>query len=473
MSRVLEIGLEGINTDLIKKWLDSLPNIKKIQQKGVWGNLESSIPPTPPVAWISLLCGKNPGSFGFWDYNYRDSFSYFERKQVNSKVIDNRVNCLYKILPKIGQKVGLVGVPGTCPCPKIQGGFCISNFRNNISRDELIWPGDFKKVVGNYIFDLQELKNKEKNLKNISNIDEQRLNLIKYFTKNMECDYAFCVLPGLELLSSNIEEQEYQKELKDYYILVDRNIGMINEELDDDTVLMINSVNTIKKVKGKIDINEWLIHNGYMTLRSYPHEPVSFLDLCNEYIDWSRTKVWCEGNNGQLFINLKSREQNGTVDIGNYEKIISSLKADIKEIQDEDAGLPEPVVYIREEIHNGRYSKYGPDMFVNVDNSDWCISDEIGYGKGIFRNYNTDCKGYHSKGYFCINGSGIPDVGELKGISLLNIAPTIMDIQKLEPPTEMEGSSILSILKEPGFYSQSNKSDDEEVVRSRLEALGY
>jgi len=69
-----------------------------------------------------------------------------------------------------------------------------------------------------------------------------------------------------------------------------------------------------------------------------------------------------------------------------------------------------------------------------------------------------------------VAGSDVPPKGELKGTSLLNVAPTVMDILNLEIPQDMEKPSILAMLKEENVQPSS---DREKAVRSRLEALGY
>lgn len=493
MGRVLVIGLDGINPGLIKKWLDSLPNLKKMQQKGIWGDLESTIPPSAPQAWISSLCGRNPGAYGFWDFLYRDNFSYCERKQVNSTVIDDRVNCLYKILPKIGQKVAIIGVPGIWPPPKIPAGYCISNYINQGTENNLTWPenlrDEIKNLIGNYILGVQEASNKEKSLRRIYEMDTQRFTLIKHFIQKKKCDYALCVLMGPKLVSNifyrySDSEHRYfdpnsrhRNVLQDYYKWIDKNIGEVMKVLDDDTVLLVHSVYGVQRLNGRININEWLIQNGYMTLKYYPSQPSLFNILSTDCVDWSRTKAWAEGSNGQIFINLKGRESEGIVDHKNYEKLMNKLASEIREIPDENRNSLDIQIFYREELHFGEYSKYGPDMFVNLDKSRWSTNELVGYGKGKIYNFNDTKESFYEGhgfyGYFCLAGSSISSKGEIKGISLLNIAPTIMDILKLEIPPEMEKASMLSILKELDVLTSLDRLKEEKAVRSRLEALGY
>jgi predicted AlkP superfamily phosphohydrolase/phosphomutase len=59
--------------------------------------MASSIPPITPQAWTMVLSGMNPGQFGFWNFLFRDDFSYGEPRLVSSQTI--QVGTPYRILP--------------------------------------------------------------------------------------------------------------------------------------------------------------------------------------------------------------------------------------------------------------------------------------------------------------------------------------------------------------------------------------
>ena len=70
MTKVLLIGLDGATWDLMKPWAEKgvLPTFKKLMEKGVYGDLESTIPPVTIPAWVSFATGKNPGKLGCYDF---------------------------------------------------------------------------------------------------------------------------------------------------------------------------------------------------------------------------------------------------------------------------------------------------------------------------------------------------------------------------------------------------------------------
>ena len=145
MSKVLVIGLDGYNPDLVYGWMEELPNIKRLVEEGIHGRIESSVPPITPQAWTAVLSGKNPGHFGFWNFLYRDDYTYGEPKLVNSTVI--QVDTLYDILPRYGKRVATINVPVTYPPIEIANGYCISSFLTPSIERQFTHPPELRQEV--------------------------------------------------------------------------------------------------------------------------------------------------------------------------------------------------------------------------------------------------------------------------------------------------------------------------------------
>src|SRR6266481_705168 len=64
--KVVIIGLDSATWDLIQPWAREglLPNLSKLIESGVSGDLQSAIPPLTPPAWTSFMTGSNPGKHG-------------------------------------------------------------------------------------------------------------------------------------------------------------------------------------------------------------------------------------------------------------------------------------------------------------------------------------------------------------------------------------------------------------------------
>jgi predicted AlkP superfamily phosphohydrolase/phosphomutase len=492
MAKIVILGLDGFNPELVKQWSNELPNLMKMQKEGIWGSLKSTVPLTVPQIWTCAQCGQNPGAYGFWDFTYRDDFSYGEAKVVNSEVT-RRVDLLYTLLPKKTQRVGIINVPVTWPPPKIPAGYAISGFMTPSLDRGFTYPESLKdevcKLVGKYIINVTEVDidcskiDKGRVLKNIYDMDSQRFLLTRYFINEKNCDYVMSVVMGSDRMLNlfyrcfDSKDEPYdpdpchKDDLHDYYVWIDNNVGQLRESLAKNVVLFIHSGYGVQKLEGRINLNEWLIKEGYMTLLEYPTKLTSFKDV---NVDWSKTKCWSTSYTGKLYLNMNGREPQGIVDPKDYDGFLDELAAKLRDIPNMFGRPLNTQVWKGDDIHFGPYAQYGPDLFVNFDEGRLNTSELLGHGRGDVYSFGT-AKGSsdvaHSLyGYFVIAGLGIPAKGELKEVSLLNVAPTVLDVLGLPIPKNMERPSILSMVKKKGTtYSK----EAERIVRSRLEALGY
>lgn len=87
--KILVIGIDGLSPFLVEKWIDQLPNFRRMKEEGVLG---VSIPPCPaqtPVAWTTFMTGKNPGKHGIFSFAVR-KFGTYEWEIAQSKNIRSK-----------------------------------------------------------------------------------------------------------------------------------------------------------------------------------------------------------------------------------------------------------------------------------------------------------------------------------------------------------------------------------------------
>ncbi|MFW6138962.1 MAG: alkaline phosphatase family protein, partial [Spirochaetota bacterium] len=473
MLKAVQVGIDGLNPGLVDLWIDHLPNFKKMHRQGIWGELDSTIPPSNIVAWTATQSGRNPGAFGFWDSFYQEKVPG-KKNAVSSEVIDQRVDCLYRILPRIGKKVALVNVPGTRPPPGIPGGYCVSGPGGNGADQRYVWPQGLEKevqgLVGNYIHHLPEASqqmdkiDRDKVLEKIYTMDQQRFQLASYFINQKKCDYVLVVANGMQFVGDIFmrsfdhrhrfykNDPEHQNTILDYYRWVDDRIGELCDMLDQDTVLLVHSVYASQSLMGAVNLNEWLIQNGYLKLFSYPSVPSAFSELS---VDWKNTVCWSAGSWGQIYVNLKGRQPLGIVGPDRYQVLVEEIISGVEEITDENGTKLNTRIYTGDENFSGDWKDYGPDIIVNFDSWRWKTSDSVDYGQGNLHSFGSLKKyggeGHGQKGYFCIYGPDVPENGKLEGTSVMHLAPTIMNMVRLEPPHYMEKSSIFQVLHTPGM----------------------
>ncbi len=120
MGKLLVIGIDGADFDLIKPWVKEgkLPNLARLLEKGVHGELKSTIPPVSPPAWTSFMTGKNPGKHGIFDFTARKPNSY-EVEFVNARW--RKAITIWKLMSDAGKRICVLSVPVTYPPEKING----------------------------------------------------------------------------------------------------------------------------------------------------------------------------------------------------------------------------------------------------------------------------------------------------------------------------------------------------------------
>lgn len=76
--RVVVLGLDGLDYGVTTKLLaeGKLPNLAKLQARGCFRALGSTLPPISPVAWSTFQTGTNPGKHNIFDFLVPDEHTY-------------------------------------------------------------------------------------------------------------------------------------------------------------------------------------------------------------------------------------------------------------------------------------------------------------------------------------------------------------------------------------------------------------
>src|SRR5581483_6960942 len=86
--RVAVIGLDCADPKLVfDRWLDELPNIKALVDRGTWGPLRSVDPPITVPAWTCMLTGSDPGQLGIYGFRNRRDYTYDSLDTADSRSV--------------------------------------------------------------------------------------------------------------------------------------------------------------------------------------------------------------------------------------------------------------------------------------------------------------------------------------------------------------------------------------------------
>jgi len=215
-------------------------------------------------------------------------------------------------------------------------------------------------------------------------------------------------------------------------------------------------------------------------------------------VDWPRTRVYADEQQGMLWINVAGRDPQGVVAPGaEYDALVAELVAQLKDLRDPLTSRPAfSEIYRRDEIYTGPMASLASDLLVSpstdppyqllpsplATRGEVVVSlEEINTGLPILR-------GTHRQmGMLAAWGEGVrAGTGELSGLKLMDLAPTILYALGCPLPRDMDGRPLSELFKRPGklSYEESDvraqvppdrdlESEDKSLVLERLRGLGY
>jgi predicted AlkP superfamily phosphohydrolase/phosphomutase len=195
-------------------------------------------------------------------------------------------------------------------------------------------------------------------------------------------------------------------------------------------------------MRGVICINEWLAQEGYLKLQSYPTGQTR---LNKADIDWTHTKAWGWGGYyARIFFNIKGREPNGIIDPKDYERIRNELTAKLEQIPGINGEPLDTKVTTPEKLYNGVVNGEAPDLMVHFDNLAYRSAGTIGHNSIYLSENDTgpDDAMHDWDGIFILWDPNTQAGRELQGLTIYDVAPTILHLMGESIPKTMEGNII-------------------------------
>lgn len=157
-------------------------------------------------------------------------------------------------------------------------------------------------------------------------------------------------------------------------------------------------------------------------------------------MDWGRTRAWSSGG-----YYARGREPEGAIAAEDYESVREELAARLTATTDPGGRPLGTRVFKPQEIY-ARVEGVAPDLIVHFGDLAWRAIGGVGYGRVHVQENDTgpdDCN-HALHGAFVLAGPGVPELGELRGVRLLDIAPTLLEACGHDVPDGMQGHSLLS-----------------------------
>jgi predicted AlkP superfamily phosphohydrolase/phosphomutase len=461
--RVVVIGIDCVPPRLLFDELaDEVPNIRKLMEGGMYADLASITPPITVPAWACAMTSKTPGQLGIYGFRNRKDTSYDGLAIAHSGSV--KEDAVWDVLGRHGLQSLLIGVPPSFPPPKEFPGWRVACFLTPPSAERWAYPQPLEVEIeeelggkGSYIFDIPNFREAgfDVTLDQVFKMTERRFQVARRLIRNkpwdffMLCDIAPDRLhhvfwqyydPTHPLYE---EGNRYESAFRDYYRLLDREVGSLVELIPDDAVTILMSDHGARPMMGGLRFNDWLIQEGYLTLSEPVDGPTP---ISKATVDWSRTVAWGDGGYyGRCFLNVKGREPQGIVAPERYEEVRDELVRRLEAIPG-PAGEPLGTKVLKPQDVYPDVKGVAPDLIVYFGDLGWRSIGSVGNHGGLYTYENDtgpDGANHDRDGVLVM--SGVPDqpLGRVDRLDLLDTGPTILDLFGVEPLEGAVGRGFL------------------------------
>jgi predicted AlkP superfamily phosphohydrolase/phosphomutase len=525
---VLVICLDGATFSLLDPWIASgrLPTLRRFVEEGVKGELASVVPPVTAPAWASFLTGKNPGKHGVFYFVDRG------REPGRASFVDSRSRAgkaLWQLLGEAGKKVLVLNVPTTYP-PEEVNGFLISDFLTPPGSRDFTYPAsladELEARFGRYPLHIKALpfspglsvSNARRLLRELQHEAEVKFDAARYLLEKSRADFCILHILGTDRVQHELwglfdpdGRGKYEglarhcaESVVEYFAQIDRQIGRLSEAMGPDATTFVISDHGFGAIRKAIDLNVWLLENGYMQARTglssrlkaalwrsgmtkemftrlalrtffrygaglaarIPDASIfkSMLFLAGrgdrgrllfsfDDVDWSRTRAYAPVGMGTIHINLRGREPQGSVNPGeDYQSLKEEIAEKLRGLRDPDTGERIAAdVHLREEIYHGPYVDRAPDIVFLPNASGLFAGGMTGFFSNRWIFENAAWPGHHRmEGILLARGGACRKGESIRGARLIDLAPTILHLMGSRIPADMDGR-VLAEIFDPGF----------------------
>ena len=236
------------------------------------------------------------------------------------------------------------------------------------------------------------------------------------------------------------------------YRRADQFIAEVLEHLEPGTQLLIVSDHGFHSWRKSVNLNTWLVQQGYMVIHGQQPGEKKLDDLFGgaefwENVDWSKTRVYAMGL-GQIYFNLRGRESKGIVSPGaEARQLADELSARLLTMQDpEDGSRIVRAVYKRDDVYTGEFLANAAELQVGMEDG-YRVSWQTTLGgspQGIVYPNMKKWSGDHG-GYDFATTSGVLIASKpiaKSDPSIMDIAPTVLRFFGLPIPSAIDGKPL-------------------------------
>ncbi|WNV84991.1 alkaline phosphatase family protein [Umezawaea sp. Da 62-37] len=529
------VGLDGVSFNVLMPMVDRgiLPNFRRLLDLGAHGPLISTVPWQTPVAWTSMATGVNPGGhgvYGWWNPDLRSG----ELVPVSGAQVERAR--YWEVLSGTGVAVGVVNVPMSYPARPVRG-FTIAGLDCPSSAPEedplLAYPRGVLDEVARTTPDgvrryrvMPERLDGEDTLAAATRwteVERHRADSFFALVERYRPGFVQLNLFATDHIAHRTRPGDPARDLA--YRSADEFLGRFLDRYPDTDVLVVSDhgscpidhflmVHNFLRELDVLHFGPWLADEQVPVVLG-PHASAEECARLVERlrregrgtraemferhrdrfpganvgfstIDWDRTSAFCTSDYGQLRIN-RERGAGAVVSDAKHRRLLERLGAAFLDLRRPSGEPLVERVLRRDELYRGPHAAAGPDLTPVPAATDvyFCqVYSFYGTGEGrllapigeVVDPARTGCAGdHHAEGVLIAAGPRITARGRLAEASLLDIAPTVLDLFGVEPLPEHEGVVLADLRGRDRRGPSPGEPVDEQAegLRRRLMSLGY
>ncbi len=429
MSKIVVIGIDGLDPFLLRKWEKTLPNIHKLcddnsnlacRQTGI--AIESTFPPDSICAWTSIFTGQGPAEHGLIE-----SIDYLSNKKSvtdEDRSIYFKGKTFWDIAGNKGGNVCVINPFIAYPAWEVNGmmvsGPVFEGGNITAYPESLLAKYDFPPLGG--IVEFPQKKELNGFINRSKNMTEQLADVSLKIYKDYNPDLFFVTFLTLDRIKHflwRFTDKEdifypgrnaFEDTIKDFYLIFDNIIGKFIDSLSNDaSLLIISDHGHRRRCTNLLNLNEILRENGY--LATYDRGAKGILNKLIEkakvfmiatmaqygFEDWiykvaklipnrkalkKSTYLINKETSSVTLSNLCGANPYGGFDINantkeEYEKLRDNIINELMKLNETFGKDIIKWVKKREQVYSGMHEKSLPDILFELD-------EEYGVGMNLF-----------------------------------------------------------------------------------------
>lgn len=236
------------------------------------------------------------------------------------------------------------------------------------------------------------------------------------------------------------EGNGFENVIPEMYERMDRLVGTVQARVRSADVLLVMSDHGFTSFRRCVNLNAWLQREGYLTVRDGASGDEYLQD-----VDWGRTRAFAVGLAG-IYLNRIGREPFGTVADTEVEALKRELSEKLLALRDPvDSARPIRTVYDTAQSYRGLYAEEAPDLILGFEPG-YRVSWESVKGAVESEIFSDNIKAW--SGDHHVDPEAVPGILfsnrriEREHPTILDIAPSVLDLFAVPVPAYMEGRAL-------------------------------